>query len=556
MTLGTSDFRYRNILAFAVPWALLFLTYYFGFRKYGIYEDDIFFIGLGSEIKSWEDAWLIAISHFTTWPFGRPLAFTLDQWIPYLGETLGGNLSTQYLIGFCILGICGWLLASVSRLLLKNEISVFICVATYYLWPSDTNKVLIHHVAATYMAAAFFLSAFLLYLKGHRWGSLPFLFLSLITYESFYPMGLAFPLFDQFREPKKQVERSKHLKYLLSFFVIFIAYMIFRKSLGETRMSGINQSPLDLLNRITVSMLEGFQTGILSLKLYLPLQFKNFDLSMIFFTMACFGSLWILCRTDLPAIRQKSSNSFLRIAGLSALLCCFGYAGFALSADRYPPVATYGRMNSVHSAGLIGLSLMFASFIGFAIKKIPWKDVRIFAIVVSIVGTFIFTSLGLIGKKINNDFVRAWELTQKRISLVASQMKPFHSGQRVFVVIKNEEETKSIRANSWTDSILLLRSLNFPTEWNYPRIKFVSPFWKDEFSVQVTDLGITWNKPADVDPPSRQFIEAVNLELLEINDLELPERPIPLDLNRLGKNLPDAKLTRFGHHLFGVSRTP
>jgi hypothetical protein len=185
--------RDRQLLALAVLAVAVFVAHFMRFAQFGFYEDDYWSVA-GSVGLTARDVWARAQNYFELWPQGRPLNHLLPTLLGYVGGRLGG-LEAMYALGAAWLVLNTWLVYRLALKLLPGAAALTAGVA-YVLFPADTTRQLLIHVAHVQGAMTFSLVGLLLWRRGGvaRVISYPVAGLSLLSFETAYIAFLCAPL--------------------------------------------------------------------------------------------------------------------------------------------------------------------------------------------------------------------------------------------------------------------------------------------------------------------------------------------------------------------------
>jgi hypothetical protein len=264
-----SVFIYLCIISFIV-------RFYF-FQKFGIYEDDNWFV-LYNYSLNLNGVISRICKVLSEWPQGRPLNHISPIIFVYVGKMLGG-LKVIYLLSSIWLGLNSWLLFVITKKYLNLSTSLVIAIA-YILFPSDTTRQLIHVAAHVQGSITFTLLAWYLWInnKHHKVFSYVISTLCLLSYEPTYLPFIFIPLLFTNYDKNKIYIFIKHL-FICIFTLVTIG--IIRYLIGESRAVNVLDSPHVLLWRGFTSIFIGPLTDLKSLYLAIHLLHSPYFLNII-----------------------------------------------------------------------------------------------------------------------------------------------------------------------------------------------------------------------------------------------------------------------------------
>ena len=146
------------ILAALVLSCVVLFSLYSRVSDYGFYEDDYW--GIVPWFKTPPtQLWALTISHFETWPTGRPLNHVLPKWFSWLGYHLAG-IQGIYFLGFFVHSLNAFLIYLLLRRWLGHW-SAVLAGFLLVLLPADTARIIPLYTAHIYTSLTFLLIALL-----------------------------------------------------------------------------------------------------------------------------------------------------------------------------------------------------------------------------------------------------------------------------------------------------------------------------------------------------------------------------------------------------------
>ena len=481
----------QNFLTPVVLAIIAFITHFWYFRSFGLYEDDWFQVP--RMFWSWEKIGRQVIEHFIYWPDGRPLHHVLPITIGGLNSAWGG-LPGIYL-GGCLIVVTNTLL---FYYLVKRCLPQLVAVTgalTFCLFPADTTKLFINNFHSHQTALMFLLLASLCYLTRRRVLSYFLITASLLTYETTFWPFLGVPLL-QLNWTKERFRQLAWHGLILG--VIFTSITILRVYLGESRVGGLLQAQ-DFwwkLFKNAVAMWDGpmVSLGLTAVRPLTTIRWMTWDVGAL--TAAVFLlSLVLLWRESPPQPANitltysrevgspqisggmavpKSFQEPLKIGLVGLILTSLNYS---LSFYHFPVDCISGIFSgSAHMAATFGAALLASSL---STVLLLWaqshrrKNCAILAL------ALFFSLLAGFHVLVQKDFVRGWAFQKQFWSNVLSLCPDLTEGTLIFV----EDEGGLIHMDyfclhSWNNHVTLEKIIHFPQEWkNPPRLFTVDKNW-------------------------------------------------------------------------------
>ncbi|MBN2215306.1 MAG: hypothetical protein JW723_13795 [Bacteroidales bacterium] len=452
---------------------LTFTAYYFSFNRFGLYEDDYYFIA-----DPCNSTFAQIIEHikwvFNSNPEGRILGFALPFVLANAMYNLGG-MPAVYLFGLIIVTTNGYLLYLVIKKTFPFILSLFTALL-FLLAPMDTTKALLIHAYQLQISVLFLMTGLLLFLNKKFILSYFIAALSLITYETaFLPFFFA-PAFANIKWREKEYI-WRQIRHAFVFALIIILVFMSRKIFKEARLEEVVIS--DALFKTLKALLIGPVVSVFSylnaavkalagIKITIIFILPSFILLFIFFhfllktdTFSRTSSL-INLKSRVITVKvflDEDVKISLKAIVLGGIMLVFSYL---LSAIHYPPIALTGRETSVHLPASISSAVMFGGFfylLYFVLRKYNLRHV--FTIIISLVLSFL---IGY-GRVIQKDFMKSWEIQKDFWRQVVELCPDLEEGTAIVVDREDLPETEYIYSHSWSDPVVLEDLFRFPDSW-------------------------------------------------------------------------------------------
>jgi hypothetical protein len=489
---------FPDLLTPALLAVITFLSHFWYFRSFGIYEDDWAYVP--RMFWPWAQIGRQIIAEFINWPQGRPLHFALPLAIGGLNAKWGG-LPGIYLGGYLIVVTNILLFYYLAKRCLPGVVAVAGAL-TFCLFPADTTKLYINCFHSFQTSLTFLLLASLCHLSGRRLLSYFLITGALLTYETaFWPFA-AVPLL-QLQWNKGGFRRLA--RHVLILGVIFAAISIFRLYSGEPQLAGLWKAR-DFwwqLFKDAVAMGDGPMVSI-GLTLVRPLtaiRGMSWDVGVLAAAVFLL-SLFLLWREPLPqpagaALPGTKEIGFKRIAwaivipeslreplkvGLVGLILIS--LSYALSFHHFPLDSLAG-LNSgcAHVAATFGMALLGSSLSTVLLLWAQAHRKKIWAVL----GLALFFSL-LAGFHVlvQKDFVRGWAYTKQFWGNVLKLCPDATEGTLIFVEDHGGVLFPDyICLHSWNHQVIPTTIFHFPERWgNPPRLFTVLKDWRNKTFVQ------------------------------------------------------------------------
>lgn len=427
---------------------------------FGFYEDDWHFLGTAVTNSTSEN--LVRIQNaYTEFFQGRPLYLTFVTLIPAIVSKIGG-IKILYLVGFLILSTNVCLFYKLTSKIFDRPIvpllsSLFLC-----LYPSDTTFIFLLHLFELQISLLFFLLAFIFFLDSRKIFSYIFIIGSLLTYETLFPVFLAAPLF-----LKKNAKRE-FIYHFFCILIISIVYLIIRRSLGESRVIGLD--PFATFGLIIQQLFVG---PLISAKMFFarwlevlqPFKQSNIILLSICFPIFFVLILFFVRRTFVgatTALRQEKIKEIKKIFLIAMLMTILGYCtAFMLDINLVD-----GRASRVHFAASLGMSIMFACvWAGLLYKNFDSLPIRfIMTVLVSLQITFLF----VFSFNVQQYYALSWKYQQEFWQDVLRLSPDINNNTVVLVQSPSLPWGRQINPFDWSVPSVLESIYYFPQSWDFP----------------------------------------------------------------------------------------
>jgi hypothetical protein len=328
----------------------VFGVHFLRYSEFGLYEDDFWSVAneMGKPVR---ELWGIALYHFQAWHTGRPLNHLLPTALGRLGYPLGG-VQALYAIGAVWLVLNAYLAFVVARRFLPLAPALVTGLA-YILFPADSTKILLIHIAHVQGAMTFLLLGLVLWTRESRWrwASYPVAAISLLSYETAFLPFLCAPLLLLGSPLKHQVRRW--LEHILACGSLLAAFAAIRFKTGDSRAAEAAGNLGESIHRCLTSLYLGPKTSGSSFIYSTITGYQHLSVAILLIGIGLFGVIIVLacrpCAQEDAATGENPRPAHQAVwLGLAALLAWS--ASYALTLVNYPPTQTVGRITSVHVA--------------------------------------------------------------------------------------------------------------------------------------------------------------------------------------------------------------
>ena len=450
----------------------------------------------------------------------------------YLGGELDG-LYILYLFGYLFLLANTFLF---YKLLKRSHSPAFAIMGAlaFCLFPADTTQIYLTHMLGLQPSLLFFILATLSYLSGKRFLSYLFITVSLLTYETLFPVFIVVPLLGKKWDSNILRDFIRHC--LILFAIFFVDYLL-RAITGGGRLSG-----LVFPDMITVPLVHMFQGPLVSMGtfFYRPIQMiLALDIELLIMLVVIFPFVILLLskiKLDqgyqmIPIKRVFHQRSFSSLPESWRSLFKLAFLGLIMLILAYPLTFTVrayaisGRDTRVHFAAVIGASILFASLSVMLMNLIQRGWLKHF--MVSGLAAFITLWIGF-GLVVQKDYVLGWRYQRELWSGIVSLAPDIDDGTVILVDPEGLEDVLQIDANTWNLPRVLQYIYAFPSEWEVtPRVYRLMPGWEKRTGV---GEGLFQVNDANVVAPSYFYtmVESTQVIIIETDGDGLSRRVEPL----------------------------
>ena len=491
----SGDIKILLILA-----VVLWIGHYWHSQDFGLYADDYTRIPLGMGI-SFSELWVLIKEIFILFRGpGRPFHPSLIFFFSFIGGNLGG-LNVLYLFGYLFLLINTFLFYKLLKRISGSSFA-FMGAMAFCLFPADTTQIYLTHSFGLQPALLFFILASLSYLSNKRLLSYVFIILSILTYETLFPIFLVVPLLG--RKWDKSIIREM-IGHAIVLTIIFLVDYLLRSLSGGGRLSG-----LVFPDMITVPLLHMVQGPLVSLGtfFYRPIQtLLSLDTRLIIALGVIFPIAMLLLAqiNPDPAFEVISIKDIFHQRSFSYLpenwkkMLKIAITGLMMLILAYPLTFTVrayalsGRDTRVHFAAVIGASILFASISVIAknLLKNGWLR-HLHTFILSALFT-LWIGFGLV---VQRDYVLSWQYQRDFWSDIVRLAPDVEDGTVILVDPSGLTDVRQIDANTWNLPRVLGYIYKFPEVWEVvPRVYRLLPGWEKrtglgESLFQVSDANV------------------------------------------------------------------
>jgi hypothetical protein len=409
-TLYLSRNGYSFLLIVLVAW----LANYLHFTRFGLYEDDWFFVGFPFvvDLKVWmgESLW----GQLTAFSQGRPLQSIFSYVFATVG-VLADSIAVDYLLAFALFVGSALLMYGVLRERFSRLIST-LAALLFVITPLHTLHQFLNGQFSVGPAFILVFGAMLLYAKcQYKWAYV-LACLSIFSYESIFFLFVGTPLLN--RGPLLAGRRREWLVHLGLCAAIVLFALVIREFTGETRIQAANDGSLfwPVLHNWIFYALASFATY-----LYAALRVPEASMEAWMYAVAFVVLLAVLFRSCQRTSSDESHETSREVIYSTGIAGAFLLLGFVVSYffffERIPHLVVTDRVTRVSIAGSFGSSLLVAVLLAGWIRSSRAKTMR----VVSHVGVSAFLMmLFLYSSVLQSDYVVDWEQQRDQARQVIS----------------------------------------------------------------------------------------------------------------------------------------
>jgi len=514
-------------------------------EDFGLYEDDYTRIPIAIGMTGSEIWQLIKGIFLRFGEQGRPFHPSLIYFLSSIGGKIGG-LTALYWIGYGIIVTNAILFYTLLKRYSHRSIAL-LCGLSFALFSADTTQAFLTHSLGVQPSLLFFLLACHCYLSGRRLLSYLLVSISLLCYETIFPVFLVIPLLKKMWNSKLAREILIH-GAILSF--MLVAVLIGRHLTGEDRIAG-----LELPSAILTSLTHMFQGPIVSMGTYLyrPIQallslntenlvamillfpvfiliFSRLNLESLPDFRVIFASIR---RKEIPSILKDEFAELVKLAASGLIMLILAYP-LTLTVRAY---AISGIATRVHFAAVIGASIVWGC-ISITILLVTTAVRKRF--IGTMINASIFTLLVGFGFIVQTDYRDSWEYQKAFWTDVVRLTPDITNGTVILIDPHGLQYTRYTDSNTWNLPRILDQIFVFPNSWeNPPRVYRLHPSWQPNI---VTEDGLFQINQTTVSAPSDHFTVTHSLDviLLETTQGGISRRSDQLEINGIPYPLKDA----------------
>ncbi|HAC66148.1 MAG TPA: hypothetical protein DCF68_22100 [Cyanothece sp. UBA12306] len=483
-TIFRAKILYRCLL-FLIFSTTIWIAHFLNSSSFGLYEDDYYRI---SEVFDMNWLELVNCILQRSNSQGRPLHDGFQYLLSFLGFKIAG-LQGIYFLAFTVVIANCFLFYFILRQLSSSFIFAVSGTFAFALFPADTTKILLTHSFGIQTSITFLLIAIFLYLIDKKYISYIFIFLTLLTYETLFPVFLAVPLL-------KSKWDSKLIKELLINAAIMaglVTSIIIARKLSIGGL-GVIKEP-NYLSIILWSLKNQLFGPIFAMLMFLyrPWQvilFLKNELNLILFISWLLLAYLFLITCYKDSFEQNRNNKLStdylhlvknkkKLINHFSKLIITGYIFLVLSyaltlTESFTSVS--GRASRVHSSAIFGASIIIASICALLVFMInSYRKRSLTAISLA----FFFTLLIGFGIIVQKDYQRSWHEQQIFWTDVIHFAPDLQDGTVVLVDGSLPHNNEQIFSFSWSMPYLLERIYSFPKHWKMmPRLYLLKYEWE------------------------------------------------------------------------------
>lgn len=481
---------YQIVFALILIALAMWIARYNRASEFGLYEDDWTFIPRVVDMPFSEVLEFVSNYILQFQGQGRPLHHSLIRIFAFVGWKIGG-LTGIYFVGYLVVTGNAFLFYLLLKRLLNHSYAIVGALA-YCLYSADTTQSFLTHSLGLHPSLTFFLLATHAYLSKKYILSYLLIFISLLTYETAFPLFFAAPLLANKWDRRKIKPLILHTAILSGF--LLLAYVL-RRSVEEERVAAIH-----LFDALSLSIRHMVQGPIYQIRLYYldALQaFGALDEGVLPYILVsfilCFGSIFvggIERSTD-----RHDSSRFAEISRLALIAVLLLMLGYSLTLTTEPDVI-YGRGTRNHFAGIVGNAMLIAAIWAYLTQVLGNKWVHI---VSALLFAAVFSVLVGFGQVVQRDYARAWQYQQDFWTELLALIPDAHDNTAIVVDPAGIKKSRHILANTWNTPRVLDRIYQIPDDWKYaPSVYIMYPEWLQFLNEGSGELRLDW--PAALTP--------------------------------------------------------
>jgi hypothetical protein len=439
-----------------VPAAILvWVSRYWLFRSYGLYEDDFTRIPQAMTRTAgamfdytWDQLWLFGQ--------GRPLHSIFISWFAWIGA-LAGGLEAMYILGFLISVLNTVLLYLCLHRLAAPRIVSAVTTIAFATYPGDVSQTFLTHSFGVLPSLTLVLLACLAWMSG-RWISTALLAATaLMCYET----PVAAMLGACLAHPRSQWRRACGLAVLL--LVLITAFAALRLWIGEERVASLHIG--ELLTIIPKQVVVGSWTSFRSY-VYRPLtEYPFMDTSAIH--LGLFGVLL----GGIAACGPRGNIERRTMARLAVAAIVWTASSYLLTLTVEANY-DWGRPSRVHFPASVGCAVLVGCLAGLVSQFAGRRTAIAFAA--------LLTGASVAGlTPVQQDYAKAHRLQRQFWTDVLSLTPDLAQGKAVFLDRYPElPDARHMRMFEFHLPLIIPMLAEFSNAEPPPRIYYLQPDWK------------------------------------------------------------------------------
>jgi hypothetical protein len=528
--------RYSKWIDFLFLAIIFWISRYFYFSQFGLYEDDLTRIpeAFSLSLSGIFEHLNFLLRHYYV---DRPLHDGFIYVFSWLGWQIGG-LWSSYLIGYLItttnIVLFYLLLTKLHSRFLGLLGGIF-----YTLFAADTTQVYLTHSLGIQMSNTLLLSAIHIYLFGPKWISYVLAYpIILFAYETPFMVFMAAPLLDMSKS-----ERST-LKSLLIHASILLAMLLSSVVMRYGRGGSI-AFEMSYQETARIALVHVLQGPVMALGTYLYRPYQvlmtlNPVISIVSSICFIIFGVYLWNAKQLVNLDFRRVIDAIRVMRLSALgdqvkrLLKLAMAGFTMLILAYPMTFTTrltaisGRTTRGHFAGVSGASLILAVFSYMIV--ILFAHYRREKLAIALLSGW-FALLAGFGISIQQDYVKAWQYQKDFWTELLPLIQDADAGTAILVQPEGLDDVLQIGANTWNLSRVLNQLYVFPDNTTtVPRVYRLVPGWQNRIVLE--DGSFQVNRETVTAPPDNYNIIQSNKLIIISTEGGTMKRVVgPLEIN-------------------------
>jgi hypothetical protein len=424
----TATLLVRETTLLIALWGIIWITYFLHSHRFGLYEDDWYRIAKVVDYSA-NDLFSLIEHNFSSFALsqGRPFHPSLIESAAFVGFRLGG-LWCVYCIAFALLATSCTLFYFLLRRMFGLRFALFGALA-FATFPADTTRPFLTHALGLEPSLIFFLIAMHLYLSHRSAASYLTIFISLLTYETVFPVFLIAPLCTR----SKQAEYLRHAAIMACLFLLVISVHAISGTVRTGHADvGLSNVLLPIFNMILGPI------TCLAMYGYRPIYvLGNLSIERALIVLMIIGLAGAVIYLVAPPIRRDGVGwnrpERLRPVIIGTLMLVAAY----LLTVTTVGVAVAGRGTRVHFAAVLGASIVCAWLCCTLLDR--YGSGKGLGIILGL-----FALLVGFGLDIQNDYVLAWQEQQGFWSEFAKLCPDLDDGVVIFVEPTGLRDTRQL----------------------------------------------------------------------------------------------------------------